>query len=99
MLNAPVHVVPSLPPPIAFPFQYLGNRASQRVKQKIIEMLYRWSIEMKHHSKIQEAYQMLKKQGVIAVDPVYVIEVRAAASLFVVLPDPHCGSTGLLCVI
>ncbi|KAM7295964.1 ADP-ribosylation factor-binding protein GGA2 [Ixodes scapularis] len=54
--------------------KYLGNRASQRVKQKIIEMLYRWSIEMKHHSKIQEAYQMLKKQGVIAVDPVYVIE-------------------------
>ncbi|XP_037522493.1 ADP-ribosylation factor-binding protein GGA2 isoform X2 [Rhipicephalus sanguineus] len=54
--------------------KYLGNRASQRVKQKIIEVLYRWSIEMKHHAKIQEAYQMLKRQGVIAVDPVYVIE-------------------------
>lgn len=54
--------------------KYLGNRASQRVKQKIIEVLYRWSIEMKHHAKIHEAYQMLKRQGVIAVDPVYVIE-------------------------
>ncbi|XP_064478094.1 ADP-ribosylation factor-binding protein GGA1-like [Ornithodoros turicata] len=54
--------------------KYLGNRASQRVKQKIIEIMYRWSIELKHHSKIQEAYHMLKRQGVIALDPVYVID-------------------------
>lgn len=54
--------------------KYLGNRASPKVKQKIIEVLYRWSVEMKHHVKIQEAYQMLKRQGVVAVDPVYVIE-------------------------
>lgn len=54
--------------------KYLGNRASPKVKQKIIEILYRWSVEMKHHVKIQEAYQMLKRQGVIAIDPVYVIE-------------------------
>lgn len=53
--------------------KYLGNRASTKVKQKIVEMLYVWSFELKMESKIAEAYQMLKRQGVVIEDPVYIL--------------------------
>ncbi|XP_074594732.1 ADP-ribosylation factor-binding protein Gga isoform X1 [Brevipalpus obovatus] len=52
--------------------KYLGQRSSDSVKQKIIELLYLWTIEFKHETKIFEAYQMLKRQGLISQDPVYV---------------------------
>ncbi|KAG8191165.1 hypothetical protein JTE90_016677 [Oedothorax gibbosus] len=53
--------------------KYLGNRASIKVKQKIVELLYIWSFELKMESKIAEAYQMLKRQGVVIEDPVYIL--------------------------
>lgn len=53
--------------------KYLGNRASTKVKQKIVELMYIWSLELKNESKIAEAYQMLKRQGVVIEDPVYVL--------------------------
>ncbi|GFT52329.1 ADP-ribosylation factor-binding protein GGA1 [Nephila pilipes] len=53
--------------------KYLGNRASTKVKQKIVELMYIWSLELKNESKIAEAYQMLKRQGVVIEDPVYAI--------------------------
>ncbi|CAL1283390.1 unnamed protein product [Larinioides sclopetarius] len=52
---------------------YLGNRASTKVKQKIVELMYIWSLELKNESKIAEAYQMLKRQGVVIEDPVYIL--------------------------
>lgn len=54
--------------------KYLGNRAPSKVKQKILELMFKWSVELKHESKINEAYQMLRKQGVITEDPVHVLE-------------------------
>lgn len=56
-------------------FQYLGNRASTKVKQRVIELLFIWSRELKSESKIFEAYQMLKRQGVVKEDPVYILDV------------------------
>ncbi|GBL98807.1 ADP-ribosylation factor-binding protein GGA1 [Araneus ventricosus] len=53
--------------------KYLGNRASTKVKQKIVELMYIWSLELKNESKIAEAYQMLKRQGVVIEDPVYIL--------------------------
>ncbi|GIY19295.1 ADP-ribosylation factor-binding protein GGA1 [Caerostris darwini] len=53
--------------------KYLGNRASTKVKQKIVELMYIWSLELKNESKIAEAYQMLKRQGVVIEDPVYML--------------------------
>nr|XP_042911208.1 ADP-ribosylation factor-binding protein GGA1 [Parasteatoda tepidariorum] len=54
--------------------KYLGNRASSKVKRKIVEIMYLWSLELKNESKISEAYQMLKKQGVVIEDPVYLLD-------------------------
>lgn len=51
-------------------FQYLAHRSPKKSKEKIIELLFRWSIELKNEPKIFEAYQMLKKQGLVAKDPV-----------------------------
>ncbi|XP_043097985.1 ADP-ribosylation factor-binding protein GGA3a isoform X2 [Puntigrus tetrazona] len=49
--------------------KYLGERVSERVKTKVIELLYSWSVALPDEAKIIEAYQMLKKQGIVAEDP------------------------------
>ena len=39
----------------------------------MVELLYLWSTkELKGETKIGEAYSMLKKQGIVQEDPVYV---------------------------
>ncbi len=43
--------------------QYLGDKVSERVKTKVIEMLYSWTVSLPDETKICEAYQMLKSQG------------------------------------
>jgi len=43
--------------------QYLGDRVSEQVKIKVIELLYSWSVALPDEAKIREAYQMLKMQG------------------------------------
>lgn len=43
--------------------KYLGSRTSEKVKNKILELLYSWTISLPEEVKIAEAYQMLKKQG------------------------------------
>ncbi|XP_016304437.1 ADP-ribosylation factor-binding protein GGA3-like isoform X4 [Sinocyclocheilus anshuiensis] len=50
--------------------KYLGDRVSEQVKTKVIELLYSWSVALPDEAKIIEAYQMLKKQGIVAEDPV-----------------------------
>ncbi|XP_078096460.1 ADP-ribosylation factor-binding protein GGA1-like [Mustelus asterias] len=49
--------------------KYLGVWSSEQVKTKIIEMLYSWTLWLPSEVKIRDAYQMLKKQGVIKKDP------------------------------
>ncbi|XP_051753070.1 ADP-ribosylation factor-binding protein GGA3a [Ctenopharyngodon idella] len=49
--------------------KYLGDRVSERVKTKVIELLYSWSVALPDEAKITEAYQMLKKQGIVTEDP------------------------------
>ncbi|XP_062403786.1 ADP-ribosylation factor-binding protein GGA3a isoform X2 [Sardina pilchardus] len=49
--------------------KYLGDRVSEQVKTKVIEMLYSWSVALPDEAKISEAYQMLKRQGIVTVDP------------------------------
>lgn len=43
--------------------KYLGSRTSEKVKNKILELLYCWTAGLPEEVKIAEAYQMLKKQG------------------------------------
>lgn len=47
--------------------KYLGNRTTANVRQKVLQLLYAWIREYPRESKIKEAYEMLKKQGVIEV--------------------------------
>lgn len=54
--------------------KYLGNRTSEKVKKKTIEIMYSWQKGLPHETKIKEAYDMLKKQGLVKEDPVYVDE-------------------------
>uniref|UniRef100_A0A668AP68 Golgi associated, gamma adaptin ear containing, ARF binding protein 3a n=1 Tax=Myripristis murdjan TaxID=586833 RepID=A0A668AP68_9TELE len=49
--------------------KYLGDKVSERVKAKVIEMLYSWTVSLPDEAKIFEAYQMLKTQGIVSVDP------------------------------
>uniref|UniRef100_A0A3B3BTW9 Golgi-associated, gamma adaptin ear containing, ARF binding protein 1 n=1 Tax=Oryzias melastigma TaxID=30732 RepID=A0A3B3BTW9_ORYME len=50
--------------------KYLGCRAPEPVKKKILEMMYSWTVRLPEETKIAEAYQMLKKQGIVKQDPV-----------------------------
>uniref|UniRef100_A0A8C6WGA9 Golgi-associated, gamma adaptin ear containing, ARF binding protein 1 n=1 Tax=Neogobius melanostomus TaxID=47308 RepID=A0A8C6WGA9_9GOBI len=43
--------------------KYLGSRAAEPVKKKVIEIMYSWTIMLPDEAKISEAYHMLKKQG------------------------------------
>lgn len=50
--------------------KYLGARAPEPVKKKVLEMLYSWTVRLPDETKIADAYQMLKKQGIVKLDPV-----------------------------
>ncbi|XP_068521808.1 ADP-ribosylation factor-binding protein GGA1 [Anas acuta] len=49
--------------------KYLGSRTPEKVKSKILELMYSWTLGLPHEVKILEAYQMLKKQGIVKSDP------------------------------
>ncbi|XP_047433300.1 ADP-ribosylation factor-binding protein GGA1-like [Mugil cephalus] len=49
--------------------KYLGARAPEPVKKKVLEMMYSWTVRLPDESKIADAYQMLKKQGIVKQDP------------------------------
>uniref|UniRef100_A0A7N6B9U7 Golgi-associated, gamma adaptin ear containing, ARF binding protein 1 n=1 Tax=Anabas testudineus TaxID=64144 RepID=A0A7N6B9U7_ANATE len=50
--------------------KYLGARAPEPVKKKVLEVMYSWTVRLPDETKIAEAYQMLKKQGIVKQDPV-----------------------------
>ncbi|CAF3195897.1 unnamed protein product [Rotaria socialis] len=54
--------------------KYLANHTSEKVKKKVIELLYSWTQSLPSETKINEAYQMLKRQSIITEDPTYVIK-------------------------
>jgi len=43
---------------------------SQRVKDRCIALMYNWSDVLEYEPKIKEAYQMLRRQGIVKFDPV-----------------------------
>lgn len=44
-------------------FQYLGDTLSEKVKTRVVALLYGWTVSLPDEAKISEAYQMLKSQG------------------------------------
>ncbi|XP_030637428.1 ADP-ribosylation factor-binding protein GGA1 isoform X4 [Chanos chanos] len=49
--------------------KYLGSRAPEAVKKKVLEVMYSWTVSLPEETKISDAYQMLKKQGIVKQDP------------------------------
>ncbi|XP_075409652.1 ADP-ribosylation factor-binding protein GGA1 isoform X2 [Tenrec ecaudatus] len=49
--------------------KYLGSRTSEKVRNKVVELLYGWTVSLPEEVKVAEAYQMLKKQGIVKSDP------------------------------
>ncbi|XP_037118714.1 ADP-ribosylation factor-binding protein GGA3a isoform X2 [Syngnathus acus] len=49
--------------------KYLGDKVSDKLKSKVIEMIYSWTIYLPEETKICEAYRMLKSQGIVLADP------------------------------
>ncbi|XP_069785473.1 ADP-ribosylation factor-binding protein GGA3 isoform X2 [Narcine bancroftii] len=49
--------------------KYLGDRVSEKVKTQVIELLFSWTVALPEETKIKDAYQMLKKQGILQHDP------------------------------
>ncbi|XP_074870953.1 ADP-ribosylation factor-binding protein GGA3 isoform X2 [Carettochelys insculpta] len=54
--------------------KYLGDRVSEKVKTKVIELLYSWTVALPEESKIKDAYYMLKRQGIVMCDPVIPVD-------------------------
>ncbi|XP_064625226.1 ADP-ribosylation factor-binding protein GGA1-like isoform X2 [Lineus longissimus] len=52
--------------------KYLGAKRSEKVKKRCVELMYAWTKGLPHESKMGEAYQMLKRQGVVKQDPTYI---------------------------
>lgn len=51
--------------------KYLGSRTPQSVRQRVLHLMHSWTQEHPRELKIKEAYDMLKKQGVIKDDTVF----------------------------
>ncbi|XP_016422875.1 ADP-ribosylation factor-binding protein GGA3-like [Sinocyclocheilus rhinocerous] len=49
--------------------KYMGDSVSDKVKNKIIEMLYSWTVVFPNEAKIADVYQTLKRQGLVMSDP------------------------------
>lgn len=47
--------------------KYLGNSTPTLIKNKIIDLLKLWCIKYPQETKIKEAFDMLKRQGVLVV--------------------------------
>lgn len=50
--------------------KYLGSQTPTVVKQKVLQLLYVWTLDFPKETKIKEAYDMLRKQGVIKDIPI-----------------------------
>ncbi|XP_037113579.1 ADP-ribosylation factor-binding protein GGA3 [Syngnathus acus] len=49
--------------------KYMGDSAPEKAKTKIVEMLYSWTVAFPNEPKINEAYQTLRRQGLVTRDP------------------------------
>ncbi len=60
--------------------KYYGTRTSEATKKKCIELIYAWSRDLPKKAKIREAYEMIKKQGIVGEDPVDVEELQVSVA-------------------
>ena len=60
--------------------KYFGNRTSEACKKKCIELIYCWARDLPQKPKIKEAYDMIKKQGLVKEDPTDVEELKISVT-------------------
>ncbi|XP_076657117.1 ADP-ribosylation factor-binding protein Gga isoform X2 [Halictus rubicundus] len=60
--------------------KYLGGKTPVMVRHKVLQLLHTWTKEYPRELKIKEAYEMLKKQGVIEDDSLCTINASEDAS-------------------
>ncbi|XP_073540127.1 ADP-ribosylation factor-binding protein GGA3 [Phyllobates terribilis] len=54
--------------------KYLGERVSEKVKSKVVGLLYSWTVALPEENKIKDAYLMLKRQGIVLSDPMIPVD-------------------------
>lgn len=47
--------------------KFMGAHTPESVRRRVLELMYTWTIQYPREVKIKEAYEMLKKQGVVKV--------------------------------
>lgn len=47
--------------------KYLGGRTPVTVRNRVLQLMYSWTLDYPQETKIREAYEMLRKQGVVKV--------------------------------
>ncbi|XP_072299821.1 ADP-ribosylation factor-binding protein GGA1-like [Eucyclogobius newberryi] len=67
--------------------KYLGSRSPEPVKKKVLELIFSWTLALPDEAKITDAYQMLKKQGIIKQDP------ELPPDMLLSLPPPRPKNT------
>ncbi|KAF6204354.1 hypothetical protein GE061_002695 [Apolygus lucorum] len=50
--------------------KYLGAHTPESVRRRVLELMHSWTLSFPKEIKIKEAYDMLKKQGVVKEDPI-----------------------------
>ncbi|KAM6055044.1 ADP-ribosylation factor-binding protein GGA2 isoform 2-T2 [Chlamydotis macqueenii] len=49
--------------------KFYGTWSSEKVKSRVTEVIFSWTVWFPQEVKIRDAYQMLKKQGIVKEDP------------------------------
>lgn len=49
--------------------KYLGSQTPKPVRDRVLQLMYSWTVDYPRETKIKEAYQMLRKQGVVSDEP------------------------------
>ncbi|KAJ0051147.1 hypothetical protein NL108_014615, partial [Boleophthalmus pectinirostris] len=67
---------------------YYGAWSPEKVKERLVEVLYGWTLWLRDQPKIQEAYDMLKKQDIVKKDP-------KLSSTLIMPPAPNRSSASI----
>lgn len=61
--------------------KYLGSHTPEPVRKRVLELMQSWTVQYPRETKIKEAYDMLKKQGVVKEEGVPSVEAQRAVEL------------------
>ncbi|CAH1399675.1 unnamed protein product [Nezara viridula] len=54
--------------------KFMGAHTPAIVRRRVLELMYSWTVQYPREAKIKEAYDMLKKQGVVKEEPATLIQ-------------------------